>query len=109
MPFPFWKGAKMLAISPAAADAISTALDAAAVPDGAGLRLAAGPKTDRGTAIEIAFVTAADPTDQVIETDAAADVFVESATAELLDDQVLDAGPGPEGTISFTLRPQPAT
>jgi Fe-S cluster assembly iron-binding protein IscA len=96
----------MLAISPSASAAISTALDEAAVPDGAGLRLAAGPPTDHGIAIEIAFVTAADPSDQVIETDASADVFVEAQTAELLDDQVLDAGAGPDGTISFTLRPQ---
>jgi Fe-S cluster assembly iron-binding protein IscA len=96
----------MLAISPAASAAIDTALDAASVPDGAGLRLAAGPPTDRGITIEIAFVTAADPDDQVIETDAAADVFVESATAELLDDQVLDAGRGPDGAISFSLHPK---
>jgi iron-sulfur cluster assembly protein len=96
----------MLAISPAASAAIDTALDATTVPDGAGLRLAAGAPTDQGVAIEIAFVTAADPGDQVIETDAAADVFVEPQTAELLDDQVLDAGQGPDGTISFTLHPQ---
>lgn len=98
----------MLAISPAASAAIDTALDAAAVPEGAGLRLAAGSPTDRGVSIEIAFVTAAAPGDQVVETDAVADVFVEPSTAELLDDQVLDAGKGPDGSISFTLRPQGA-
>jgi iron-sulfur cluster assembly protein len=96
----------MLAISPAASNAIDAALDAATVPDGAGLRLAAGPQTERGVAIEVAFVTAADPGDQIIETDAAADVFVESQTAELLDDQVFDAGLEPDGSITFTLRPQ---
>jgi Fe-S cluster assembly iron-binding protein IscA len=96
----------MLAISPAASNAIDAALDAAAVPDGAGLRLVAGPATERGVAIEIAFVTAADPDDQIIETNAAADVFVEPQTAELLDDQVLDAGLQPDGSLSFTLRPQ---
>jgi Fe-S cluster assembly iron-binding protein IscA len=76
------------------------------VPEGAGLRLSSGPKTERGVAIEVAFVTAADPDDQVIETNAAADVFVEPQTAELLDDQVLDAGLAPDGTLNFTLRPQ---
>jgi iron-sulfur cluster assembly protein len=96
----------MLAISPAATAAISTALGVAEVPDGAGLRLATGPTTDQGVAIEIEFVSAAVPGDQVIETGAAADVFVEPATAELLDDQMLDAGQGPDGTISFALRPQ---
>ena len=96
----------MLAISPAASAAISTALDAAAVPEGAGLRLAAGQPTERGIAIELAFVTAADPADQVIESDASADVFVEPTAAELLDDQVLDAEIGPDGGINFTLQPQ---
>jgi Fe-S cluster assembly iron-binding protein IscA len=96
----------MLAISPAASAAIDTAVEAASVPDGAGLRLAAGAPTDRGVTIEITFVTAAPPGDQVIGTDAAADVFVEPATADLLDDQVLDVGQGPDGTMSFTLRPQ---
>ena len=75
----------MLAISPAASAAISTALDAAAVPEGAGLRLAAGQPTERGIAIELAF---------------------EPTAAELLDDQVLDAEIGPNGGINFTLQPQ---
>jgi Fe-S cluster assembly iron-binding protein IscA len=96
----------MLAISPAASAAIDTAVEAGAVPDGAGLRLAAGQPTERGVTIEIALVSAAAPDDQVIGTNAAADVFVEPATAELLEDQVLDAGQQPDGTISFTLRPQ---
>jgi iron-sulfur cluster assembly protein len=96
----------MLAISSAASTAIDAALEAATVPEGAGLRLAAGPETERRVAIEIAFVTVADPDDQVIETNAAADVFVEPRTAELLDDQVLDAGLAPDGSLNFTLRPQ---
>jgi iron-sulfur cluster assembly protein len=96
----------MLAISPAASNAINTALGATTVPEGAGLRLAAGAPTERGLAIEVAFVPAADPGDQIIETDAEADVFVEPQTAELLDDQVLDAGTTPDGKLSFTLRPQ---
>jgi Fe-S cluster assembly iron-binding protein IscA len=105
-PFPFWKGAQMLAISPAATSAIDAALEAVTVPEGAGLRLASGPPTERGVAIEIAFVTAADPGDQVIETAAAADVFVEPQTAQLLDDQVLDASLEPDGSLNFTLHPQ---
>jgi iron-sulfur cluster assembly protein len=96
----------MLAISPAASAAISKALEGASVPDGAGLRLAAGPNTEHGIAIEVAFVTAADPADQVIETEASADVFVEPATAELLDDQVLDAATTADGAINFTLHPK---
>jgi iron-sulfur cluster assembly protein len=98
----------MLAISPAASAAISKALEGTSVPDGAGLRLAAGPHTERGIAIEIAFMTVADPNDQVIDTGAPADVFVEPETAELLDDQVLDAQMQSDGAISFTLHAQPS-
>ena len=96
----------MLAISPAASAAISKALEGTEVPDGAGLRLAAGPTTERGVAIEIAFVTAAEPTDQVVDTGAPADVFVEPQTADLLSDQVLDAQMAADGAIAFTLHPQ---
>ena len=58
----------MLAISPAASAAINEALDGAEVPEGAGLRLAASSQTEQGVAIEITFVAAADPRDQVIDT-----------------------------------------
>lgn len=96
----------MLAISPAASAAIETALDAASAPEGAGLRLAAGPMTEQGVAIEIALVEAAGPSDRVVETGAVGEVFLEPETAELLDDQVLDAELGPDGAISFSLHPQ---
>jgi iron-sulfur cluster assembly protein len=98
----------MLAVSPAASAAISSALEGADVPVGSGLRLAAGPQTERGIAIEIGFVTTAEPDDQVVETGAPADLFVEPRTAALLDDQVLDADMQPDGAISFTLHPQPS-
>jgi iron-sulfur cluster assembly protein len=99
----------MLAVSPAATAAITTALEGTPVPDGAGLRLSAGSDTERGVAIEIAFVTNPGQGDQVIETDAPADVFVEPGTAELLDDQVLDADAQPDGALRFTLHPQAST
>jgi iron-sulfur cluster assembly protein len=96
----------MLAVSPAATAAISTALEGTPVPDGAGLRLAAGSDTERGIAIEITFVATPGEDDQVIETDAPADIYVEPSTAELLDDQVLDAAAQPDGALRFTLHPQ---
>jgi iron-sulfur cluster assembly protein len=96
----------MLAVSPAASAAISSALEGADVPDGAGLRLAAGPPTEHGIAIEIGFAAAPEPDDQVVETDAPADVFVEPRAAALLDDQVLDAEIQSDGAISFSLHAQ---
>jgi iron-sulfur cluster assembly protein len=99
----------MLAVSPTASTAISRALETVEIPEGAGLRLAAGAQTERGIAIEIGFVAAAGPEDQVIDTGAPADVFVEPGTAELLDDQVLDAEIQPDGAINFSLQPKPAS
>lgn len=98
----------MLAVSPTASTAISRALEGAEVPDGAGLRLAAGPQTERGIAIEIGFVMAPGPEDQVVDTGAPADVFIEPSTADLLDDQVLDAEIQPDGAINFSLHPRPS-
>lgn len=98
----------MLAVSPAASAAISSALQGADVPVGAGLRLAAGPQTERGVAIEIGFATTAEPDDQVVQTGAPVDIFVEPRTAALLDDQILDAEVQPDGAISFSLHAQPS-
>jgi iron-sulfur cluster assembly protein len=98
----------MLAVSPAASAAINSALEGADVPDGAGLRLAAGPQTERGIEIQIGFVAAAEPDDRVVETGTPADIFVEPRTAALLNDQVLDAEIQPDGGISFSLHAQPS-
>jgi Fe-S cluster assembly iron-binding protein IscA len=96
----------MLAISPNASEAISRALEGAEIPDGAGLRLTTGAQSERGVAIEISFVTAAEPGDQVIETGAPVDVFVEPVAAQVLDDQVLDAELQADGAITFGLSGQ---
>lgn len=96
----------MLAISPAASAAIREVLKDATIPDGAGLRLATGPRTEQGVAIEIGFVSEPQPHDRVLETGAPADVILEPAAAELLDDQVLDAVIEPDGAIGFSLHPQ---
>ena len=93
----------MLTISPKASDAISLVLEGASVPDHAGLRLTPGPRSAEGTAVHITFVTEPDPGDEVVETGAAADVFVAPAAVDLLDDQVLDAEVGPDGAITFAL------
>jgi Fe-S cluster assembly iron-binding protein IscA len=93
----------MLTISPKASNAIGAALRGAAIPDGAGLRLTPGPRSAEGTAVHITFVTEREPADQVIETGAAADVFIAPAAAELLHDQVLDAELEADGAITFAL------
>jgi Fe-S cluster assembly iron-binding protein IscA len=97
----------MLTISPAAAAAIDQALGDTAIPDHAGLRLAAGGATDGGVSIEMAFVVEPLPEDEVLDVGARADVILEPHAAELLTDQVLDAAVEPDGAITFSLHPQP--
>jgi len=99
----------MLAISRKASDAISLALGGVSIPDGAGLRLTPGARSAEGTAVHITFVTEAEPADHVVETGAAADVFVAPTAVELLDDQVLDADVGADGAITFALYGQDMT
>jgi hypothetical protein len=96
----------MLAISPRASDAISRALEGAAVPDSAGLRLVPGMQDAEGTSVHISFVIAPEPADQVIVTGAPADIFVAPDAVGLLDDQVLDADLQPDGAITFALYAQ---
>jgi hypothetical protein len=98
----------MLAISPAASDAINKALQGVSLPDGAGLRFATGGRTERGIAIEITFVMDAAPHDQVVDIGAPGRVFLEPAAATLLPDQVLDAYRDEDGRLTFSLRPQTA-
>lgn len=98
----------MLAISTAASAAIADVLRDVSVSAGAGLRLATGPRSEQGVAIEIAFVTEPQPEDRVIDSGAPAVVILEPAAAELLEDEVLDATVEPDGGISFALHPQPA-
>jgi iron-sulfur cluster assembly protein len=95
----------VLAISPTASAVIADALNSPDVPEGAGLRLAAEEPTERGIAIGIAFVESPLADDEVIPTGTRGEVFVEPQTAELLQDQVLDAEIDAD-RVTFSLQPQ---
>jgi Fe-S cluster assembly iron-binding protein IscA len=95
----------MLAVTSAAAAAVTTLLENPDLPDGAGLRLQRGVDAAGEAAIGIAIVSEPDPDDQLVPAVEDGDVFLAPDVAGLLDDQVLDAEIE-EQQVSFTLRPQ---
>lgn len=95
----------MLTITQTAAEAIDTIVASAPdVPDTAGLRIAQGVGPDGRDALALSLVGAPEPDDQVIEAQNAS-VFLESETATLLDDKVLDARVE-GGQVGFVLTEQ---
>jgi iron-sulfur cluster assembly protein len=81
----------MLALTENAVEAIEGILEGPAIPDGAGLRIAA-MESANGTGAQLQLMLAEGPaeSDEVID-DGGARVFIEGATAEFLDDKLLDA------------------
>jgi iron-sulfur cluster assembly protein len=91
----------MLTLTPTAAEVVRTIV--AEAPQ-SGLRIAPGPPTDTGTALEMSLVEEPEATDQEIDDDGAT-IYLEPQVAELLEDKVLDAVVE-DGQISFSLRDQ---
>jgi Fe-S cluster assembly iron-binding protein IscA len=80
----------MLSITPAASAALASLLATPDVTDGAVVRLASEMDRSGEPAIGITIVTDVEAGDEVIESAAGPDVFVEPETADALDDQQLD-------------------
>lgn len=96
----------MLAISDNAAKAIEAILASDDVPDGAGLRIGTEAEDGERVGLGLALVQSPAESDQVVER-GNAQVFVEEAAAELLDDKMLDARADGE-RIAFTVVEQSA-
>jgi iron-sulfur cluster assembly protein len=89
----------MLTVTENAVAAIISITDQDAVPDGAGLRLAAD-----AAAGSLALSLAPTPQDGDVVVDASgARVFLDPPAAELLDDKALDARVDADGTMQFTV------
>ena len=89
----------MLTLTENAATAVKTLSSQIPTEDG-GLRIRGAEQAEAG--FELALVSAPEPDDAVIETDGAR-VFVEQAATLPLDDRVLDAQVGEDGSLSFAL------
>jgi Fe-S cluster assembly iron-binding protein IscA len=96
----------MLAVTPAATEALVSLLRAPEVPEGAGARLAHGLAAGGEPSIGLTIVSRPDATDEVIDAGGGVDVFVDRAAADALDDQQLDVEMDAE-RLAFTLRRQP--
>ena len=98
----------MLALTDTATEAIEGILRAPAIPDGAGVRIAAAPATDaaapEASELNITVATAPGESDQVIE-EQGARVFVDEPVANYLDDKLLDARIS-EQQVSFLIGEQ---
>ena len=96
----------MLALTQNAAEAVHTIVAKSELPDSAGLRLQAEHDSSNGngpSGLVLDVVLAPDPDDTVVD---GAPLYVDSAAADLLADQVLDAELEADD-IRFSLRPQP--
>lgn len=74
-------------------------------PPGAGVRIAAAEDAPvgAGTALTMAITPAPEPDDEIMN-DAGARVFLDTAAAQILDDQTLDAEIDQSSGVSFFVR-----
>jgi len=79
----------MLAISPAASEAIRDLLAASEMPEGSGMRITLAGSGAAG-ALEISLREGPEAEDEIVEVAGAA-VFIEPQALPLVDDKVLDA------------------
>jgi len=100
----------MLTLTPIASEAIRQLSAQTDDPEASGIRIAPGPETPEGTALELSLVEEPEPEDEKIAEDGAT-VYIEPHVAGFLDDKVLDAEVE-EGRVTFLVRdddvpPQP--
>ncbi|WP_018681143.1 hypothetical protein [Actinokineospora enzanensis] len=99
----------MLAVTEAAAEAISALTAQDGVPDTGGLRFTLAAQETEGAPLAVSLAPAPAEGDQVVPANAGAQVFLEPGAAELLSDKVLDVQPDAEGQLNFAVltRPDP--
>ncbi|HEV2783018.1 MAG TPA: iron-sulfur cluster biosynthesis protein [Actinophytocola sp.] len=93
----------MLAVTEAAADAISALTAQRGLQDEGGLRFAVHTRDDSQDALALTVAPGPAAGDEVVTADAGAQVFLEPRAAEYLDDKVLDVEQDTQGQINFTI------
>jgi iron-sulfur cluster assembly protein len=93
----------MLAVTEAAADAISALIAQEGVQDQGGLRFAVRTMDDSQAALALSVAPAPADGDEVVTADAGAQVFIEQQAAEFLSDKVLDVQEDGEGQLNFAV------
>jgi iron-sulfur cluster assembly protein len=93
----------MLAVTEAAADAISALTAQEGVQQQGGLRFAMRSLEDSQTALALSVAPAPTEGDEVVTATEGAQVFLEPQAAEFLSDKVLDVQQDAEGQVSFAV------
>ncbi|GAA2979204.1 iron-sulfur cluster biosynthesis protein [Actinokineospora diospyrosa] len=93
----------MLAVTEAAADAISALTAQDGIPDSGGLRFTLVTPEVEGTPLAVALAPEPTEGDQVVTAATGAHVFLEPGAAELLSDKVLDVQADAEGQLNFAV------
>ncbi|GAA3814994.1 HesB/IscA family protein [Amycolatopsis tucumanensis] len=97
----------MLALTDAAAEAISALTAQEGQTDSGGLRFAVQAQQDSGAQLALSVAPAPEEGDQVVGADGGAKVFLEPQAAIFLDDKVLDVQQDEQGQLNFAVLPQP--
>ena len=90
----------MLTLTDNASAIVNEITNQPGLSDTAGLRITS--VSDPEPAFEVTATAQGEPEDQIVEQDGAT-VYLDRASAELLDDKVLDAAVDPSGKVEFAL------
>ncbi|HEX2130663.1 MAG TPA: iron-sulfur cluster biosynthesis protein [Actinophytocola sp.] len=93
----------MLAVTEAAAEAITALTAQGGVNDQGGLRFSMQNETDSQAALALTVTSAPVEGDQVVTADTGANVFLEQQAADFLSDKVLDVQQDAEGQLNFAV------
>jgi iron-sulfur cluster assembly protein len=96
----------MLAVTTAAAEAISALTAEEGQQENGGLRFSVHRANQDSASLALTVADAPAQGDQVVTSDAGAQVFLEPEAAAYLSDKVLDVQQNPEGELSFTVAQQ---
>ena len=96
----------MLAVTDAAAEAISALTAQGGIQQEGGLRFAMQASTDSQAALALTVAPAPTEGDQVVTANEGAHVFLEQEAADYLSDKVLDVQPDGDGQLSFAVLEQ---
>ena len=93
----------MLAVTEAAAGAISALIAQEGVPEQGGLRFAVRTMDDSQAALALSVAPEPTDGDEVVTAEDGAHVFLEPQAAEYLSDKVLDVQQDAEGQLNFAV------
>jgi Fe-S cluster assembly iron-binding protein IscA len=93
----------MLAVTEAAAEAITALTAQGGVEEQGGLRFSMQNAADAQTALALTVAPAPIDGDQVVTADTGANVFLEEQAADFLSDKVLDVQQDSDGQLNFAV------